>query len=574
MICCTYQIVAQNNPEKELNELTDVVLVKELRVLEKEIEKAFETKNIEQFITVYYKQLEILESIKGNEDTKYKIYKNKGDYFKRVKLYRESNKNYKLALHYWNKIDDTLIDLYISSGGFFANNLLADNYVKLAYLDSATVQYKKIIEYTQQKKIKFDPIEFEESLIKASAINNVGVHLLENLNQFDLALPYFKKADSVLKNSGDRVKQFLAGSVRDNIANVYVNNKQLNKAKELFKQNFKFYSPKKDKSIMPDHERWLRAGIQVAETDIKLGLIKEAEYMLATIDSLLFVHKDHYNESKNRLRQLKAKEQLYIVTRKYKKAYEIKNQEKALTDSLEHREQVKHNVWITTLKSLAIKNLKGNLETKYLKEEIQQQQKRLTLWITIIGLIMVLTLLVFIFITYKKRLILLRKNKYIAEQQIQLVDLKNDLLNKKVELKKRDLSDVAINASQNQEWIKKTLKQVESLKLTRGRARAKALNELETEIYNKTVFDENTKEFYEEIDKLSNSFYRALIKEFPELTKLEIKLCAMIRLGLDNNKIAMLQHIHQNSVHQSRYRLRKKLKLSKLQDLDRFLIEF
>ena len=46
----------------------------------------------------------------------------------------------------------------------------------------------------------------------------------------------------------------------------------------------------------------------------------------------------------------------------------------------------------------------------------------------------------------------------------------------------------------------------------------------------------------------------------------------MIRLGIGNYEIAILQNINPSSVHQSRYRLKKKLNIE--EDLDTFLAKY
>lgn len=562
-MCQTYAQKAQSQSE---------VLKEEISRLQEASWKTFDSVNVEEFISSYYKQLELLDQLEGEAFFKFQIFKEKGDQFTRVDLYRESNKNAKLAIQSFQHINDSLVDEQLSINMFYAYALVARNCLKLNELDSATTYYKAAVAFTKQDKIKYVPVLFDEQVTKASAINNLGVHTLEVLNQPMEALPYFMQADSLMQNVTDpRLLAFL-GSIRDNLANVYVDLGDLEKAKNIFEQNYTFYNPQQY-ALDPDYERWLRAGLQAAEVAIELEQIAVAKQWLKRIDSLLakYQYKDKF---KSRLRYLKAKEHLYYVTHQYQKAYTYKKRQQQLSNNLERNFQVRHKLWSSTLKKLAIVGVKKNLETKYLKKEVAQQKRQFTLWITITLLVLGTITLAFIYKTHKRRLGIIRKDKQIAEQQVELIDLENELLNKKVAIKKRDLSDVAINASQNQIWIKNLLKQFEKLKTTRGRARAKELQELEKEVYHKTLFDAHTKEFYEKIETLSNAFYQKLTEQYPELTKPEIKLCAMIRLGFDNQKIASIQHIHQNSVHQSRYRLKKSLQLTIEEDLDQFLKEF
>ena len=60
------------------------------------------------------------------------------------------------------------------------------------------------------------------------------------------------------------------------------------------------------------------------------------------------------------------------------------------------------------------------------------------------------------------------------------------------------------------------------------------MDDFETEVHKKTIFDTNTKVFFERLDKLSNSFYSHLNSDFPDLSKTEKRLCSLIRLKIES----------------------------------------
>lgn len=129
----------------------------------------------------------------------------------------------------------------------------------------------------------------------------------------------------------------------------------------------------------------------------------------------------------------------------------------------------------------------------------------------------------------------LRAGLQITETDLKLGSLSQaSLMIKEMHSKKRDLSDFAINLSENQKWIKNVLERFERIKELKGRAKGKEPIVIEEVIKDKTSFNDATKIFQEKIDKLSHSFYDKLRKTFPELNESDIKLCAMIRLGVDN----------------------------------------
>lgn len=65
-----------------------------------------------------------------------------------------------------------------------------------------------------------------------------------------------------------------------------------------------------------------------------------------------------------------------------------------------------------------------------------------------------------------------------------------------------------------------------------------------------------------------------LKKAYPDLTKVEVRLCCFIKMGLSTKEIAPLMNVAPKSVEMSRYRLRKKLQLEREVNLSRFLQEF
>jgi hypothetical protein len=73
------------------------------------------------------------------------------------------------------------------------------------------------------------------------------------------------------------------------------------------------------------------------------------------------------------------------------------------------------------------------------------------------------------------------------------------------------------------------------------------------------------------MDEVSDSFYKKLKFDFPKLSKTDIRLCSLIRLKIDSHEIATLQNITQSSLNTSRYRLRKKLRLTETEKLDDFI---
>ena len=68
--------------------------------------------------------------------------------------------------------------------------------------------------------------------------------------------------------------------------------------------------------------------------------------------------------------------------------------------------------------------------------------------------------------------------------------------------------------------------------------------------------------------------YENLNEEYPTITMKEMRLCALLRLGLSTKEIADITFKEVRSVESARNRLRKKLQISQTEDLQKFLMNF
>ena len=80
-------------------------------------------------------------------------------------------------------------------------------------------------------------------------------------------------------------------------------------------------------------------------------------------------------------------------------------------------------------------------------------------------------------------------------------------------------------------------------------------------------------------DNYSNQFAAAypgyleyLTRTYPELTTADLKLCTFLRMNLNTKEIAEIMGLSTRSIESRRYRLRKKIGLSKKDDLINYLI--
>ncbi len=194
-------------------------------------------------------------------------------------------------------------------------------------------------------------------------------------------------------------------------------------------------------------------------------------------------------------------------------------------------------------------------ESQILEEASTKFWKVTTIIATIFGLIIA----VVIFLLRRRR------------EQVKLGELKNEMLQKEINYKQKDISDFALNISRNHKWREELLKHIKKIKKSSSVKEDTNFKALEKAILDREIVDNSTIDFQNKVDVLNTAFYEKLHEKYPTLTKTEVKLCSLIRLNIDNNEIAILQNVALESVYRSRSRLRKKLNLSPEEDLNALL---
>lgn len=84
----------------------------------------------------------------------------------------------------------------------------------------------------------------------------------------------------------------------------------------------------------------------------------------------------------------------------------------------------------------------------------------------------------------------------------------------------------------------------------------------------------NWKEFESRFIDVNKSFYKELNDKYPGLSQGDQKICALIKLNFTSKDMAKLLGISIESVHTTRYRLRKKLNLERSDNLEDFIGKF
>ncbi|MCQ0113021.1 transcriptional regulator [Zhouia amylolytica] len=526
--------------------------------------ESFTEDELQEYLMKHFERMELLPFITDHITYKLDSYFHSGNWFYQIGLPEESIISNKEALKYYHQVSDELTkgtkeEFYVKV--CFAYSALAENYARLSLNDSAAVYHLKNIDFAQSRNTPYYP----------SALNNLGLFHYWSKNETDTALVYFKKAFDITK--AEFPNHYLIGSIRDNIADIYMDQGKTEEAGHLYGLNFDFYQHIINKDLKSlDMPRIISAGAQHMNATLKQDKLEDAQQTYFRLNSLINDPENKaWDYQKSMPEFLEAKSILLYKKGAFKEAYENEQYLNQLSDSLYQVSKDVDKRWLTATNDIVLDKIRLNYKMEQSIKENKIKNQRLKLYISASLSLLVITLLTSLFFSRRQHLINARNKRLLAEERLKYAAVQNEHLENEVAAKKRDLSDFAINLSQNQKWAELLANKIETLKATKGRQRKSLMDELEQEIKNKVNFDSENKEFYERLDKLSDAFYRKLKSKFPELSKTDKRLCSLIRLKINSNEIARLQNITIASLNTSRYRLRKKLNLAKEVDLDDFI---
>lgn len=170
------------------------------------------------------------------------------------------------------------------------------------------------------------------------------------------------------------------------------------------------------------------------------------------------------------------------------------------------------------------------------------------------------------------------ENEVLSAQQ-EIDNLKNEKLrveNEKnkaeVELKTKELASYAMQITQKNETLQNMKEQLNNISKKVNPDAQRHLQKLIKNIEKSTSQKEDWEKFEGYFDQVYEDFTRRLRDKYPNLTPNDIKLCAYLRMNLTTKEIAPLLNISVRGVEVSRYRLRKKMNLSKDQNLIEFMM--
>lgn len=368
-----------------------------------------------------------------------------------------------------------------------------------------------------------------------------------NQNYFNLATIYRnKKLYSVALNYLDsciktRTKTY-APYVETEMGRIYLETNKLDAAESYLAKANRYFRTNDANYLVASH-------LFMGDLKSKQNQVDSAEYYYSkSLEKL--TSGNVFLEYKSEV--LKKLAQLNLDKNNTREAYEYLSQANIASDSLFNATNARNN------KMFEIKNKykEALVEKEKLIENqhlVIQQKNKIQ---SILSIMIILSLLLFGagYFVYKLKDQL---KKLTIQQQ-----LENDKNNEVLEVKSKELTTYALQLIDKDQALNELLDVIKK----EAPKKHNALNNK----YNKGS-NNLWEEFNMRFVKVNENFYSKLREKHPDITPTEQKHCALIKLNFDSMEMAKILNISVQSVHTSRYRIRKKIKLAHEESLSNYI---
>ena len=163
-----------------------------------------------------------------------------------------------------------------------------------------------------------------------------------------------------------------------------------------------------------------------------------------------------------------------------------------------------------------------------------------------------------------------------ANSELMIKDLQNkqlheDVLQKSLEMKTQELSAYTLHVIQKNQFLKELHGSLEKMVKDDKRDQKKQMQQLVQQIDINFNQDQNWDEFRNIFEQVHESFYEKVRRICHDLTANDLRLVALIKMNINSGDMSTLLGISPDSLRVTRYRLRKKFKLDKGENLANFI---
>lgn len=482
-----------------------------------------------------------------------KLYKEFGDkkelaivYGYLGRMYYNNNFELDKALLYYNKMMDIAIELN-------DKQLMASSYDNLGALFLSFHDKDKAYSYYHQLLITSEEINDQVGIGKA--LNNIG-EIERYRGDYNKAFDYYKQSLAIHRELNDIRKMAI------NMENIgityYTMNKPLD-ALSYYKQSLQYYQKANDQEYIAS------VLVLMGKNAIKLSRYNKAiEYYNKALT--IAAKHDYHRYNMSALKGLS-------------RAYEKKNNPKRALEYFKHFEMYKDSIFklnernnIAAIKTQLLNEL-DNTQYKLQKYEIQMLTKDKKIYRLKMNILVAVLLIIFltgVLLTVRYSIIVKKQNQ-LREKESELHKTHQELLKSELNSKDNDLMSFALHIVQKNKLLKELGHDLKDLSKNSDTETNNRLREMSLHIKQMLQIQEDIDLFDQKVSQTYDGFFHKVKEHFPNLTKNEERLCAMLKLKLSSKEIASINNTSVKAVEMSRYRLRKKCGIDNKTNLTEYI---
>ncbi|MCE7996904.1 MAG: tetratricopeptide repeat protein [Roseivirga sp.] len=526
-----------------------------------EIQKSIDDKN--GLYYTYY-NAGTLSAYIGNYDEALEYYRNSleitiemGDVATQVTLYNGIANIYGLlgrslpALDYYHKALDILEEGLARSTPGTLNNI--------GNIYHGRHEYAKAISYYERSLKHYQALSDSTGI--ALSYRNIGNSTIY-LGEIDKAIEYLEQAVALHKRLGDRIELATAFT---GLGEAYT---KANRNSEALKAY--------DESLTLNREIGDKSAIATSLTGIgflhvKLGNINQAAQCAEEALPLA----DELGALSVLVLAYKLEAQVRDIQQDYKRAFDALARYKTFNDSIISNENTRE---ITRMEadyefqqerdSVAFEQQKVELE---FEKEIERGKvvKRTATG----GGLLILTILILL---YRSYLIKQKNNKELTSKNEEITVLRETekkMAEESLALKERELTNITMLSHEKNELLQQIGDQIAKIGNKVDDKIIPNLKEIKQTI-SSNISDKTWESFTYHFEQVHPKFFNKLKAKYDDLSQNDLRLCAYIKVGLNNKVIAQMGNVTHAAVKKNVNRLKKKLGIGPDDSLRDFIIEF
>ncbi|AZQ62721.1 hypothetical protein EI427_10890 [Flammeovirga pectinis] len=154
------------------------------------------------------------------------------------------------------------------------------------------------------------------------------------------------------------------------------------------------------------------------------------------------------------------------------------------------------------------------------------------------------------------------------------VEIQNQNLEKELDTTKSELANITISHLHKNQSLQQIKQKLEEASVGLANNDKRKIKRIVKDINKESEDHDYWDKFEHQFNKSHDNFLDRFKIEYPDLSKRELRICAYLRMDLDNQEIATLMNVSVRTLETSRYRIRKKIGLENRKSLTKMITRF